>query len=165
LKIDSIEELIFRYIEEIKQANYKFTIEHYKQISLCNLTDEELLQSKITNMLSFIIHSLKKELNFHDTKEGQKDKEPHLAKEREELRQLISLQKQLKDRIISYLNDTSYYDQYLKLIQRNKKNRNDYENRLIYYLKNSYKIKKELALIFASRLMVEVNNGAIIRER
>jgi hypothetical protein len=45
-------------------------------------------------MLSFIIHSLKKEFNLQDTKEGQqKDKEPYLAKEREELRQLISLQK------------------------------------------------------------------------
>lgn len=82
-----------------------------------------------------------------------KDKDPHFAKEKEELKQLILLQKQLKDRIINYLNDTTYYDQYLKLIQKNKKNRNDYENRLNYYLKNSYKIKKELASIFATRLM------------
>lgn len=86
-----------------------------------------------------------------------------MAKEKEELRQLIAIQKQLKERILNYLNDTSYYDQYLKLIQKNKKNRNDYENRVIFYLKNSYKVKKELALIFASRLMSEINNGTINR--
>lgn len=57
-KIESIEETIYRYIEEIKQGSYKFSIEHYKAIALCNLTDEELLQSKLTNMLSYIISSL-----------------------------------------------------------------------------------------------------------
>lgn len=116
-------------------------------------------------MLSFIIHSLRKEYNVQDgVKENPKEKDLH-AKEKEELKQLITMQKQLKERIIKHLNDTSYYDQYLKLIQRNKKNRNDYENRLISYLKTSYKVKKELALIFASRLMTEINNGALVREK
>lgn len=63
-KIDTIEELIYRYIEDIKQNNYKFSIEHFKCIHNNSLSDEELLQSKITNMLNFIIHYLKKELNF-----------------------------------------------------------------------------------------------------
>ena len=58
-KIESIEETIYRYIEEIKQSTYKFNLEHYKAITLCNLTDEELLQSKLTNMLSYIISTLK----------------------------------------------------------------------------------------------------------
>lgn len=116
-------------------------------------------------MLSFIIHSLRKEYNVQDgLKENSKEREMHV-KEKEDLKQLIIMQRQLKERIMKYLNDTSYYDQYLKLIQRNKKNRNDYENRLIYYLKTGYKVKKELALIFASRLMTEINNGALVREK
>ena len=61
------------------------------------------------------------------------------------------------------LYDTNYYDQYLKLIQKNKKNRNQYENKLTSHLKNQYKIKKELAMVFSMRLVAEINNGTISR--
>ena len=43
---------------------------------------------------------------------------------------------------MNHLYDTSYYDQYIKLIQKNKKSRNEYENKLTGYLRTQYKIKK-----------------------
>ena len=43
---------------------------------------------------------------------------------------------------MTHLYDTSYYDQYIKLIQRNKRSRNEYEHKLTSYLKSQYKIKK-----------------------
>lgn len=52
------------------------------------------------------------------------------------------MQKGLKERILNYLKDTTYYDQFVKLIQRNKKNRSEYECKLIMFLKRNYKIKK-----------------------
>jgi hypothetical protein len=71
----------------------------------------------------------------------------------------------LKQKTLEYLYDTSYYDQYLKLIQKNKKNRSEYEGKLTSYLKNQYRIKKELSVIFASRLVAEINNGTIVKEK
>ena len=78
---------------------------------------------------------------------------------------MIALQRSLKERILNYLNDTTYYDQFIKLIQKNKKNRSEYECKLIMYLKRNYKIKKELSIIFASRLINEINNGTIINDK
>lgn len=71
----------------------------------------------------------------------------------------------MKQKTLEYLYDTSYYDQYLKLIQKNKKNRSEYEGKLTSYLKNQYRIKKELAAIFASRVVAEINNGTIVKEK
>lgn len=71
----------------------------------------------------------------------------------------------MKQKTLEYLYDTSYYDQYLKLIQKNKKNRSEYEGKLTSYLKNQYRIKKELSVIFASRLVAEINNGTIVKEK
>lgn len=64
---------------------------------------------------------------------------------------------------MAHLYDTSYYDQYLKLIQKNKKSRSEYESKLTSYLKSQYKIKKELSILFASKLAAEVNNGVITK--
>jgi len=33
------------------------------------------------------------------------------------------------------------------------------------YLKRNYKIKKELSIIFASRLITEINNGTILNDK
>lgn len=71
----------------------------------------------------------------------------------------------MKDRILNYLSDTTYYDQFIRLIQKNKKNRSEYECKLIVHLKRNYKIKKELSIIFANRLINEINNGTIINDK
>lgn len=154
-KIDSIEESLLRVIDQIKQGS-RYSLDQFRELSTQTLSGEELLQSKITNMLSYIIHNTRKEAD-------PKDKERE--REREEVKWLGLQLKTFKDRILEHLNDTSYYDQYIKLIQRNKRNRSEYENKLVTFLKTNYKIKKELAIFFAQRLVAEVNNGAILKEK
>jgi len=86
-----------------------------------------------------------------------------MQREKEDIKWLTAHLKSYKDRILDYLNDTTYYDQYLRLIQKNKRNRFEYENKLITYLKTNYKIKKELSILFANRLITEINNGTIAK--
>ena len=57
-KIESIEKTLQRYIDQIKQGSFKFSQDAFH--SLEELTGEELLNSKITNRVNFILNHLKK---------------------------------------------------------------------------------------------------------
>jgi hypothetical protein len=91
------------------------------------------LAGKVTNILAFIVRQE--------------------SMGREELAWLEGVRKTLKDRVVEHLYDSTYYDQYIRLIQKNKKSRNEYEGKLSGYLRSQHHLKKELSAIFASRLV------------
>jgi hypothetical protein len=64
VKIDTIEESLLRVIEQIKQGA-RYCLDPFRELISQTLSGEELLQSKITNMLSYIIHSRKEYSSPH----------------------------------------------------------------------------------------------------
>ena len=73
--------------------------------------------------------------------------------EKNDLSWLEGLREILKKKAVEHLYDSSYYDQYIRLIQKNKRSRSEYEGKLSGHLRAQHRIKKELSAIFASRLV------------
>jgi hypothetical protein len=80
-------------------------LEVIDKIDQDDLRPEELLQSKITNMITYIHKKL--------TERG-----PGVIK-KDEIARIAAICHKLKTRIHSYLFDCRYYDQFLKLMDKN----------------------------------------------
>ena len=73
----------------------------------------------------------------------------------------------MKSKILEYLSNTSYYDQYLKVVDRNRQNKADIEAHITRTLKklSSNRVKKDFIQLFVKTIGDEVTNGKPFREK
>ena len=144
-KIELIEKTLQRAVEEVKGG--RLTVSREVLEEAAELTGEELLHSKITNKLSFILGQVRKSGSTGEAE------------------WLAELQGRLKERVVEHLYDTSYYDNCLRLIERNRRAKKDCEAKILEYLEGGYRVKHELAALMAARLVQEMAAFDPERER
>ena len=91
------------------------------------MNSEELLQSNLTKMLKYIILKMEE----HDLHQNS-------------IKKVENISQELKNRIMKYLNDTIYYDQFLKIMEKNKQIKADIESQIVKIVKKQShnKVKK-----------------------
>jgi hypothetical protein len=104
----------------------------------------------VPNIVRFFSNSLK-----------QRDKPP------EELVKLLDrIHGQLEATIMSWLTNTDYYESFLNLNQLPQaKDKNDFTEKVVGFLKKNYYIKKEYAWKIADRLQNELKNEPVRKKK
>lgn len=75
--------------------------------------------------------------------------------------------KEMKDRIMDHLTNTTYYDQYLKVVDKNRQNKADIEFHISKTLKkiSNNKVKKEFIQLFVNLIGNSVTNGIPFKDK
>lgn len=131
-------------VKEWKYVNF------FKEFKVDHLTNEELLQSNLTRMLRYIIDRMR---------ECQIDSKY--------IEQAEKLSADLKSKIIEHLTNTNYYDQYLKVVDKNRQNKADIESQITKALKkaSNKKVKRQFVQIFVQVIGNSVTNGVPFKDK
>lgn len=117
--------------------------EYFRNFAISELNKEELTKTKVPNIVKFLSNTLK-----------QKEK-PH----EQLLKTLDQLHSSLETTIMEWLTNTDYYESFLNLsLIPTTKEKNDFVDKVVGFLKKNYHIKKEYAWKIAERLQNELKN-------